>query len=61
MSFGNKNARRPWTPDEIRLLMEMIEAGKSVRLISLRLKRTETAVRDRMSILKISARGVEPA
>jgi hypothetical protein len=56
MSLGKKNARRLWEPEEDRQLREMIESGKSVTLISLKLKRTELAVRGRMSILKISAR-----
>jgi hypothetical protein len=60
MSLGKKNARRPWAPEDDKQLGEMAAAGKSVTLISLRLKRSQMAVRGRMSILKISARRVKP-
>jgi hypothetical protein len=60
MNLVKKNFRRPWIPEEDKQLREMAAAGKSVTLISLRLKRTEMAVRGRMSILKISARRVKP-
>jgi hypothetical protein len=49
-----KYGKRPWQPDEERQLREMVEAGKTITSISLRLKRTVTAVRGRLSILKIS-------
>jgi hypothetical protein len=49
---STKNAR--WTGEEDRQLREMVEAGKSVTIMALRLKRTETAVRGRLSVLKIS-------
>jgi hypothetical protein len=51
---GMKNAWRPWTGEEDRQLREMVEAGKSVTIMALRLKRTETAIRGRLSILKLS-------
>jgi hypothetical protein len=35
-------------------LREMVEAGKTITMISLRLKRTVTAVRGRLGILKVS-------
>jgi hypothetical protein len=50
MQYG----KRPWQPDEERQLREMVEAGKTITSISLRLKRTVTAVRGRLGILKIS-------
>ena len=49
-----KNASRPWEPEEEKQLREMAEAGKTITMIALRLKRTVTAVRCRLSILKIS-------
>jgi hypothetical protein len=54
MILPKKNARRPWEPEEEKQLREMAEAGKTITMISLRLKRTVTAVRGRLSILKIS-------
>jgi hypothetical protein len=51
---SKKNARRPWDPEEERQLREMAEAGKSITMMALRLKRTITAVRGRLGILKIS-------
>ena len=54
-----KNARlRRWEPDEDKQLREMVEAGKSVTLMALRLKRTEMAVRGRLGTLKVSLRKV---
>jgi hypothetical protein len=50
MQYG----KRPWQPGEERQLREMVEAGKPLTIISLRLKRTVTAVRGRLGILKIS-------
>jgi hypothetical protein len=49
-----KNASRPWEPEEDNQLREMVEAGKTITMIALRLKRTVTAVRCRLSTLKIS-------
>ena len=49
-----KNASRPWEPEEEKQLREMAEAGKTITMIALRLKRTVTAVRCRLSTLKIS-------
>src|SRR6266404_7939611 len=56
-----KKARQPptWEPEEEQQLRQMVEAGKSVTLISLRLKRTEMAVRQRLNVLKISLFGKE--
>ena len=54
MILPNKYGKRPWEPEEDNQLREMVEAGKSITIISLRLKRTITAVRGRLSILKIS-------
>ena len=51
---SKKNARRPWEPEEEKQLREMVEAGKTITMISLRLKRTVTAVRGRLGILKVS-------
>jgi hypothetical protein len=50
MQYG----KRPWRPDEERQLREMVEAGKTITSISLRLKRTITAVRGRLGVLKVS-------
>ena len=52
MILRKKNAR--WEPEEEKQLREMAEAGKPITIIALKLKRTITAVRGRMSILKIS-------
>jgi hypothetical protein len=46
--------KRPWKPEEERQLREMVDAGKTITMISLRLKRSVTAVRGRMGILKVS-------
>jgi hypothetical protein len=40
--------------EEDNQLREMVEAGKTITIISLRLKRTVTAVRGRLGILKVS-------
>jgi hypothetical protein len=50
------NKRRAWEPDEEQQLREMAEAGKSPTMIALRLKRTVSAVRGRLSILGIPVR-----
>jgi len=54
MILRKKNARRPWEPEEEKQLREMAEAGKTITIISLKLKRTVTAVRGRLGILKVS-------
>ena len=54
MILRKKNARRPWEPEEEKQLREMAEAGKTITIMALKLKRTVTAVRGRLSILKIS-------
>jgi DNA-binding NarL/FixJ family response regulator len=54
MILRKKNASRPWEPEEEKQLREMAEAGKTITMIALRLKRTVTAVRCRLSTLKIS-------
>jgi hypothetical protein len=51
-----KNKRRIWEPEEDEQLREMVGAGKSLTLKRARLKRTETAVRQRLHLLKISIR-----
>jgi hypothetical protein len=51
-----KNARRPWEPEEEKQLREMAEAGKTITMMALKLKRTVTAVRGRLSIIKVSLR-----
>jgi hypothetical protein len=56
MRPGVPNAKRPWELDEEKQLRQMVEAGKSVTLIALRLKRTEQAVRQRLYILNIPLR-----
>jgi DNA-binding NarL/FixJ family response regulator len=54
-----KNARlRRWEPDEDKQLQEMVEAGTSVTMIALRLKRTVSAVRSRLTALGITVRRV---
>jgi hypothetical protein len=54
-----KKARlRRWEPDEDKQLREMVEAGKSPMMIALRLKRTEMAVRGRLTVLRITIRKV---
>ena len=54
MILSRKYAKRPWEPEEERQLREMAEAGKTITMIALRLKRTVTAVRGRLGILKVS-------
>jgi hypothetical protein len=60
MIQSKKNARRIWEPEEDKQLREMAEAGKTITMIALRLKRTVNAVRGRLSILKISIHKVVP-
>ncbi len=60
MTLSRKYARRPWEPEEEKQLREMVEAGKTITIISLSLKRTVTAVRGRLGILKVSLRKVGP-
>ena len=48
-------SRRPWTVDEDRLLMSMLEQGKRRSLIARTLGRTEESVINRLGIL----RGIE--
>jgi hypothetical protein len=55
-----KNARRPWEPEEEKQLRDMVEAGKTITMIALRLKRTVTAVRGRLGILKVSLKVGRP-
>ena len=45
-------------PKEDKQLREMAEAGKSITMIALRLKRTVSAVRGRSGVLKVSLRNV---
>jgi hypothetical protein len=54
---SKKNARRLWNPEEEKQLRQMVEAGKSITMMALRFKRTITAVRTRLGILKISLHG----
>jgi len=57
MSRSSARLRR-WGPDEDKQLREMVEAGKSPTMIALRLKRTEMAVRGRLTALRITIRKV---
>jgi hypothetical protein len=56
MNRGAQNARRIWEPEQDKQLREMAEAGKSVTMMALRLKRTELALRQRLHTLKIHLR-----
>jgi hypothetical protein len=56
MILGAQNAQRIWEPEQDRQLREMAEAGKSVTMMALRLKRTEMALRQRLHTLKIHLR-----
>jgi hypothetical protein len=56
MIRGAQNAQRIWEPEQDRQLREMAEAGKSVTMMALRLKRTEMALRQRLYTLKIHLR-----
>ena len=58
MILPMKYGKRPWEPEEDNQLREMVEAGKTITIISLKLKRTITAVRGRLGILKVSLRKV---
>src|SRR6266481_1370305 len=49
MILPMKYGKRPWEPEEDNQLREMVEAGKTITMISLRLKRTVTAVRGRLA------------
>jgi hypothetical protein len=59
MIMPMKYGKRPWEPEEDNQLREMVQAGKTITIISLRLKRTVTAVRGRLGILKVSLHNVE--
>lgn len=56
MILGAQNAQRIWEPEQDKQLREMAEAGKSVTMMALRLKRTEMALRQRLHTLKIHLR-----
>jgi hypothetical protein len=56
MIKGTRKAKRPWGPEEDKLLREMVEAGKSVTLMALRHRRTEEAIRQRLHVLDIHLR-----
>jgi hypothetical protein len=56
MIRGAQNAKRVWQPEQDRQLREMAEAGKSVTMMALRLKRTEMALRQRLHTLRIHLR-----
>jgi hypothetical protein len=56
MIRGAQNAQRIWEPTQDKQLREMAEAGKSVTMMALRLKRTEMALRQRLHTLKIHLR-----
>jgi len=56
MIRGAQNARRIWEPEEDKQLREMAQAGKSVTMMALRLKRTEMALRQRLHTLRIHLR-----
>jgi len=56
MILGAQNAQRIWDPEQDRQLREMAEAGKSVTMMALRLKRTEMALRQRLHTLQIHLR-----
>jgi hypothetical protein len=56
MILGAQNARRIWEPEQDKQLREMAEAGRSVTVMALRLKRTEMALRQRLHTLKIHLR-----
>jgi hypothetical protein len=51
-----KNARRQWADQDDRQLREMAEAGKSITMMALKLKRTVSAVRGRLGVLKVYIR-----
>jgi hypothetical protein len=55
---GRKNANRPWSSEDDKQLREMAEAGSSVTRMALKFKRTDLAVRARLSVLKVSLRRV---
>ena len=56
MILGAQNAKRIWEPEQDKQLREMAEAGKSVTIMALKLKRTEMALRQRLHTLKIRLR-----
>ena len=56
MIYAKPIAKRRWTPEDDKLLREWLDAGKTVTVTALKLKRTKGAVRARMSDLKIAAR-----
>jgi hypothetical protein len=50
------NRRNKWTPEEDERLKMLLEANTSIHLVTVKLKRSVSAVRSRAGLLKISRR-----
>jgi hypothetical protein len=52
-------ARRTWSADDVRQLRELAEQGVSIRIIAARLRKTESAIRNKAGMhgISISCRG----
>jgi hypothetical protein len=48
------SARRTWSAEEVRQLRELAEQGVSVRIIAARLRKTESAIRNKAGMHGIS-------
>jgi hypothetical protein len=54
-----KNRKNPWTPEEVDRLRTLLEANSSLHLTAAKLKRTVSAVRGRVYLLRMSLRQVK--
>jgi hypothetical protein len=53
---GPRPAGLPWTPEDDRLLKELLNSGASTALIARKLKRTVGAIQTRKNILGLKAK-----
>ena len=49
---------RPWTPEDEKLLRELVEGGASVTLVAAKLNRTITAIQVRAKLMRLPFRKV---
>jgi hypothetical protein len=54
MAKYNRNSGKPWTPDEIKTLEKLADGNTPTGVISLKIGRTEDAIRTKASQEKIS-------
>jgi DNA-binding NarL/FixJ family response regulator len=49
-----RTSAKAWSPQEVATLRQLAEAGESIRIIALNLRRTESAVRNKAGMHGIS-------